>query len=191
MRVVGHRPAESTCDGASSRDFTELVRELDPRVRGYVMRRLPATEVDDVVAEVFLVLWRRRESLPGTSDERAAWVFGIAHRCVLSAGRSLRRRAQVTARVAAAATETVLGADPAEIVAASRDADERLRVLSDEQAAAVRLVITEGWPVEDAAAVLGISCTALTSRLHRARRVLVRQRAAETSECEADHHRFA
>lgn len=169
-------------------EFTAIVREFRPRLRAYVLARLPASEVDDVVAEVLMVLWRRRRSLPSSEGERAGWIFGVARRCVLAAGRSLRRRAQVALVVGSVRGTAAHAEDPATAVEGSRGAEDLLGVLSQEQAVAMRLVVAEDRSVQDVAAALGISSTALTSRLHRARRALAEQRGpADPAECEPDH----
>ncbi|MGQ4490009.1 sigma factor [Streptomyces sp. SAS_281] len=70
--------------------FTELYRERNTDVESYVRRRVDPSQVNDVVSEVFVVVWRRMEDAPG--DRPLPWLYGVARRTLANAYRSERRR---------------------------------------------------------------------------------------------------
>jgi len=55
--------------------FERLYREYADRVHAYALRRTTPGAADDVVAEVFLVVWRRLGLVP---DEPLPWLLGVA-----------------------------------------------------------------------------------------------------------------
>ena len=58
-------------------------------VRAYAWRRDPAF-ADDIVAEAFLVAWKRLEDIPG--DAALPWLLGVSRNAHLNIRRSERRR---------------------------------------------------------------------------------------------------
>src|SRR3954467_3906882 len=77
-------------------------------VRAYAWRRDPSN-ADDVVAETFLVAWRRLDDVP--SDARP-WLIGVARNIRLNARRSARRQQALGSRLSEAAPAAVV-AEPA------------------------------------------------------------------------------
>jgi hypothetical protein len=63
MRVLKSRQAR----------FEVLSREHHSAVQAYVRRRVPPEDVDDIVSDTFLVVWRRLDEL-GPSADRAATI---------------------------------------------------------------------------------------------------------------------
>lgn len=61
----------------SHADFERLYADHAGQVRGYVLRRCDRSVADDVVADVFLVAWRRLDHVPGTA---LPWLLGTARR---------------------------------------------------------------------------------------------------------------
>ena len=57
--------------------FEQLFRSEADAVRSYALRRADPADADDVVAETFLVAWRRFDDMP--SDPRP-WLLGVARR---------------------------------------------------------------------------------------------------------------
>ncbi|MEI7548500.1 MAG: sigma factor, partial [Actinomycetota bacterium] len=89
--------------GADRRARYEAVfGEVYEPLQRYVLRRAPAQEADDVVAEALTVLWRRLDDVP--ADAVLAWAYGVARRCLANQRRSEVRRAHLAARVQAEAT---------------------------------------------------------------------------------------
>lgn len=132
-------------------------------VQRFVRRRGGGDETDDVVADTFMIVWRRLDDVP--SDAVVPWCLGVARRCLANQRRSTTRRARLRDRVAA---------EPVSVDDASRDPDlmAALARLDDEQRELLRLSAWEGFGAGEIAVVLGITPNAASIRLHRARREL-------------------
>lgn len=97
---------------------------LDPVLRGFLRRRVPPDDVDDVVQAAFADLWRTRARYdPGRSLE--AWALTIARRRAID---HLRARPQPAVPLAAVAEPP--GDDGREIAARLADAAELRSALS-------------------------------------------------------------
>jgi len=131
-------------------------------VRRYVWRREP-TDADDVVAETFLVAWRRLDDVP--SDARP-WLIGVARNVRLNARRSARRQQALGSRLSEAAPAAVV-AEPA---AASDAVQAALAQLSETDREVLLLSIWDDLDRAAIADVLGCSQPNVSLRLHRARR---------------------
>jgi RNA polymerase sigma factor (sigma-70 family) len=150
--------------------FSRLYREHGRAILAYALRRARDHEdAADVVAETFLVAWRRLDEAPIGDGERL-WLYGVARLVLSNLHRSERRRTRLGARLAEAlASEPVAPPEP------SGEAAEALRAiagLGDEDRELLLLVAWEGLSPGEAARVLGITPLAARSRLHRARRRL-------------------
>jgi DNA-directed RNA polymerase specialized sigma24 family protein len=77
--------------------FEGLFRENYPLVRAYALRRAAPEAAQDVVADTFLVAWRRLEDVP---DDALPWLYGIARRVLANQRRSADRSAALERRVA-------------------------------------------------------------------------------------------
>jgi RNA polymerase sigma-70 factor (ECF subfamily) len=77
---------------ATGRSFADLYR-ANAKFVWRMLRRLgvPDADLDDAMHEVFLVAFRRRESLWGADFERS-WLFGIARRVAQQTRRKVGRR---------------------------------------------------------------------------------------------------
>ncbi|WP_250008850.1 sigma factor [Actinoplanes sp. M2I2] len=72
-------------------------------VLAFAQRRGIPDQAEDVVAEAFLVVWRRFDEAPRKADDARAWVFGIARHCLLNARRGQGRQDALAVRVASVA----------------------------------------------------------------------------------------
>ena len=70
--------------------FTSLYHDNYRMLLAYARRRIDSQTADEVVAETFLVAWRRREEVP-ESYERP-WLYGVARNTIRTAQRSDHRR---------------------------------------------------------------------------------------------------
>lgn len=160
--------------------FRTCYQQGYPDLLRFVERRAHPSQAEDVVAEVFLVAWRRLPDLPRDLDGARAWLFGIAHLILANARRGEERRQALAVRIAEVTTAHDPGADPAlgasqlDLVTAWR----RLRAVHQE---ALALTAWEGLTSRQAAAVLDISPTAFRLRLSRARCALRAHSAYNTS----------
>ncbi len=134
-------------------------------VRGYVVRRCPGSAVEDVVADTFLVAWRRLETL---GDDPLPWLFGVARRMLANQHRADRRRSALAARLQGLlAGESVDWEPPAQMSARLAAA---IGSLSAREREALLLVAWEGLDPARAARAAGCTPAAFRVRLHRARR---------------------
>lgn len=68
-------------DGTPSANarFRNLYEEYYDAMRDYCLRRLPSDDTNDALAEIFMVVWRRLNSVPD-GDQARLWLFGVARR---------------------------------------------------------------------------------------------------------------
>lgn len=136
----------------------------------YARRRTgEVADAEEVVAETFVVAWRRLADLPSDQVEQLAWLYAIAYRVILNQRRSARRRLRLLDRLRHITTREQ--ALPSRLPAVT----EALARLSETDQEILRLVIWEGLSHAAAGRALGISANAATIRLHRARSRLARK----------------
>jgi RNA polymerase sigma-70 factor (ECF subfamily) len=161
--------------------FADAYRLLAPQVRGYARRQVPDDQAEDVVAETFLVLWRRWADVTGAPDHLRAWVFGVARNTILRAHEQRGRLQRSVASVAAAEPTRPTEDDPADRLAGDDRARQLLALLPPAEGEAMALTVWSGLTPSEAAEVLGCSLTALTSRLSRARARLAAELATSAT----------
>jgi RNA polymerase sigma-70 factor (ECF subfamily) len=143
--------------------FNELYEQHLEAVRRYVWRREPQA-CDDVVAETFLVAWRRIDDAP--ADARP-WLIGVARNVLRNVRRTSRRRDALSRRIAENAPRASAGG--------SRDVDlvaRALATLSEQDREVLLLAVWDDLDRAAIAKVLGCSKANVSVRLHRARRRL-------------------
>jgi RNA polymerase sigma-70 factor (ECF subfamily) len=137
-------------------------------ILAYAVRRVEQPEdAADVVAETFLVAWRRRHEMPAGAEARL-WLYGVARRVLANHHRAGLRRKKLGERLRQEISATVV-ADPGSDVPsrlAVRAALARLGALDRE---VLMLTVWEGLEPREAATVLRISPAAVRTRLSRAR----------------------
>jgi RNA polymerase sigma-70 factor (ECF subfamily) len=144
------------------RRFEAIYREHAVAVTAYARRRLPE-RADDVVAETFLVTWRRLDKVP---DDALPWLYGVARRVASDLRRGSRRQEAVAERLAGFPEEPVGPVEvDVEILAALAAIPECDREL-------LLLVYWEDLEPRRAARALGCSRATVATRLWRARRRL-------------------
>jgi RNA polymerase sigma factor (sigma-70 family) len=155
--------------------FEDLFRENYGAVRGYALRRATPEAAQDVVAETFLVAWRRLDDVP---DDALPWLYGVARRVLANQRRTASRGAALERRLAGA--ETVAGSffDPGETAADAELVRLALGRLSDSSREALLLVAWDGLSAPRAARAAGCSRATFAVRLHRARARLAAELAA-------------
>jgi RNA polymerase sigma-70 factor (ECF subfamily) len=140
-------------------------RALGADIGRLVARRLPGSEVEDVVQDVLLRVWRHAEQL--RDDERfGAWLSRIARTAVADHFRA-KRAPPPTLPIDD--PETTEPGAKAQIAALLRPFAEQLPARYRE---AVILSELEGLPYSDIAARLGLSLSGVKSRVQRGRRQL-------------------
>jgi RNA polymerase sigma factor (sigma-70 family) len=144
--------------------FDDLYRRYAPAVEAYVRRRAPAL-ADDVVAETFLVCWRKLDRVP---DEPRPWLYAVARKTLAN---ERRRRASEERVTAGEKTPTVAEPEPVgdSVLAAA------FAALSERDREVLRLIAWEGLSLSQAAVVFGCSALACRVRYHRAKTRLARR----------------
>jgi RNA polymerase sigma-70 factor (ECF subfamily) len=150
--------------------FTALFDAHREAVRAYVWRRDPEL-ADDVMAEAFLVCWRRLDSVPA---EPLPWLLGVARNIRLNHRRGEARRTRTARRLRA---EPAVSRDPAAAVGERDAIRTALRTLGERDREVLLLTAWEGLDRDAVAAVLGCTRANVAVRLLRARRRLARELA--------------
>ncbi|MBB5895527.1 RNA polymerase sigma factor [Kutzneria kofuensis] len=161
-------PSRGPCREAR---FTSLYEAAYADLLRFAQRRVHATHAEDVVAESFLVAWRRLDDLPSRRDDARAWLFGIARGVILNTHRGAERQRALAVKLADVPTGSAADAD-ADLVARQIDISRAWQRLSDVHQEALALAVLDGLNAPQAAAVLGVSPLAFRLRLSRARHAL-------------------
>jgi RNA polymerase sigma-70 factor (ECF subfamily) len=120
------------------------------------------------VAEVFLVVWRRIDDVPG-GDDAALWLYGIARNVVRNVERSEKRRARLLRRLLPFASAPEIDTETVVVRSEDSEALEQLARLGPADQEILRLSIWEELTNTEIAELLGIDAHAATMRLSRAR----------------------
>ena len=142
-------------------------RTFEPLL-AYALRRVeqPA-DAADVVAETFLVAWRRGRQLPD-GEEATLWLYGVARRVLANHHRGGVRREMLGERLRQRLSETV-ARDPGREVPERVSVRAMLTRLAEPDREVLMLTFWEGLEPRETAAVLGISAAVARTRLSRAR----------------------
>jgi RNA polymerase sigma-70 factor, ECF subfamily len=151
--------------------FESIFRDHYAAVRSYALRRAPPDMAPDVVAETFLVAWRRLDDVPA---DPLPWLFGVARRVLANARRSADRGLALERRLAGAAVPAGL-ADPGERAGEAELVRAALARLSERDRETLMLVAWEELCSARAARAAGCTRAAFAVRLHRARGRLAAQ----------------
>ncbi|MEV0232543.1 sigma-70 family RNA polymerase sigma factor [Nonomuraea sp. NPDC050786] len=161
--------------------FEEIYGSSYGPLLGYALRRCSdPDDAADVVAETFMVAWRRIEEVP-KGDEARLWLFGVARNVLANQRRGERRHEQRTAALRAQLAATPLVAEPP-----GEDLSQLGRVfraLSEDDKELLALVAWERLDPGQIARVLGISRNATRVRLYRARKRFARGLAEAGIDC--------
>jgi RNA polymerase sigma-70 factor (ECF subfamily) len=156
--------------------FEELFGAHYWTVRGYVLRRVRPSLAEDVLADTFLVAWRRLDRVP---DDALPWLLGVARRVIANQLRGELRRGALVRRLRGAVPGSAVAWEPPSVLTA--ELTDALRSLSDREREALLLVAWDGLETARAARAAGCSAVAFRARLHRARRRVAEQMLQDTS----------
>jgi RNA polymerase sigma-70 factor, ECF subfamily len=153
--------------------FNALYRAHHAAVMRYAARRTDPDTARDVVAETFLVAWRKLAAVPADPSQAEPWLYGVARRVLANSERSRRRSQRVAARLWHESHDEQIP-DLATAVTERQRIAQALRLLPEPDQEALRLIGWEELDLAGAALVIGCSRSAMAVRLHRARRKLDR-----------------
>lgn len=146
----------------------ELVDAHSGDVRRYLYRRLigtsdPAATADDLTADVLVVAWRRRATVPEGAE--LPWLYAVARRVLAN----YRRRPQDVLVADLGELDAIDESDPADIVTDDAVLADAWRSLSSRDREVLRLVAWEGLNGAQLATALGMSEGGAAAALSRAR----------------------
>jgi RNA polymerase sigma factor (sigma-70 family) len=146
--------------------FEALYAATRAPILAYLLRRVDQPEdAADLLADVYLVAWRRIDNVP-RGDAARMWLYGVARRALANHRRGDRRRTALASELAAALRTVAPPADDdgrlAGALAALGEADRELIMLS----------AWDGLTAAEIGKLLGIRAATVRVRLHRARRRL-------------------
>jgi RNA polymerase sigma factor (sigma-70 family) len=172
---------------ADEQRFRALFASAYPALCRYAYHRgLSRADVDDLVAEVLTIAWRRLDAVP--VDDPTPWLFAVARNVWRNHLRSAARRDAFAARVPDRnlAYPTDMASFPT-----VDEIGRAMAALSDDDRDILRLVAWDGLTPAQVAVVLGCTPTTARVRLHRARaRLAHRLDSAETRRVDpTDLHR--
>ncbi|MDP1820107.1 MAG: sigma-70 family RNA polymerase sigma factor [Acidimicrobiales bacterium] len=137
-------------------------------VRSYTRRLGAGPDLDDIVAETYIVAWRRLDEVPPDLDDAARWLRQVARYGLLNSRRAHRRRQALFDRARAVA-DTGHGTVGAADVAAQRRAVAAFASLPAPDQVVLLLTGWDGLVGRALAEQLGCSPSAAATRLSRAR----------------------
>lgn len=151
--------------------FRQLYADHVDALLAYAIRRSrDPDDAADLVADTFLVVWRRLDEVP-PGDESRLWLYGVARRVRSNAERGGRRRERLGERLRQQLVHTY-EPDHAADVAERAVVREALRRLGERDREVLMLSVWEDLEPREIAQVLGITATSARARLSRARRRL-------------------
>jgi RNA polymerase sigma-70 factor, ECF subfamily len=142
--------------------FDEIYRRHAAAVLAYARRRAPRELAEEVVADTFLVCWRRLDRVP---EDALPWLYAVARRTMANQRRAAARTGPAAPEPAALPAPDVGDPALARAFAGLPDRDREL----------LALVAWEGLSLREAAVAVGCSAGACRVRFHRARRRLARR----------------
>lgn len=152
--------------------FRELSARVSRPLHAYVARRVPAADVDDVLADVTVVLWRRLDEVPTESlSGPLPWCYGVARRQIANHRRGERRRLRLAERVRALDPPYLAPVDDPD----HADVHEALATLPELDREVVLLWAWEQLQPREIAEVTGLTANAVSIRLHRAKQKLAEE----------------
>jgi RNA polymerase sigma factor (sigma-70 family) len=167
--------AQSVADAAL---FAAVFDRHADEILRYVIARLGPDLAEDVTAETFLAAFRCRGRYDPARPDARPWLYGIATRQIGAHRRAEARYRRLLALTPPEAPAEDFGDRSAERVTAQRLRPQLIAVLDGlrrRDRELLLLVAWEGLSYEESAAALGITVSAVKSRLNRIRR---RTRAA-------------
>ncbi|BCY07577.1 RNA polymerase sigma factor [Actinoplanes sp. L3-i22] len=151
-------------DPETARKFTALYAEHHRRVYAYAVARAGQPLADEVVAETFLVAWRRFAQMPGAAA--LPWLLGVARNVIRERYRDEERQRALAAEMLAWVADTP---DVAEGVVERSTVLTALATLSENDREVLTLIAWDGLSPRAAARVVNCSTPTFLVRLHRAR----------------------
>lgn len=158
-------------DGTASARFEDLYGQHRRDLLAFFLRRADHAEAADLLAETFLVAWRRIDVVRG-DDAARLWLFGVARNTLRN-----HRRSPQTEHNLAQALQEVLARVPQAVydTALALSVRQALDTLNPPDREVMMLAVYEELTPAEISQVTGRSAASVRVRLHRARRRLAQQ----------------
>lgn len=147
--------------------FETVVSDVFDPLQRYLRRRLPADQVDDVLSDTLLVMWRRLDDIP--RDAALPWCYSVARKNVANRRRSDRRRLALVEKLAAQ-LNPINGGEPEDL-----ELEEALATLPEADRELLHLWAWEQLEPREIAIVTGLTANAVSLRLTRAKKKLEKE----------------
>lgn len=158
--------------------FDQLMRRHGSTVFRYAWAVADSPEqVEDLVQETFLTLWRRRKRITLVSGSLLPWLLATCRFATFNSNR--RRRRSATVPLESVAHSLSAEADPADDRDTLRWIADEVAQLPDSDRILLNACVLQGRSYEEVARELGISASAARKRVQRVR---ARLRAAQVKE---------
>lgn len=145
--------------------FCRLVHDHSSAVGNYLRRRLyplSLADLDDLVEETLLVVWRRLDDVP--SEAELPWMIGVARNVLRNARRGRYRRGNFEATLSVAPDEP----SAEDLVVADVSVRDALMALGDDDREVLMLNAWDGLDTHALGVALSITTNAAAVRLTRA-----------------------
>lgn len=157
-------------DRGESLRFREFYEANASSIFAFASRAgLGRVEAQDILAETFLIAWRRLGDVPPSPEDRL-WLFGVARNLIAKSRRKHVRNIQLL---------TVLRNERTTVASRDGEADsgllQAIEQLPEKEREVIHLIIWEQLTHQEAAIILGCSPNATRLRLHRAKQHLLRR----------------
>lgn len=153
--------------------FEEIFERHGAAVWSYCRRRVGRDAAEEVLAETFLVAYRRRGRFDPSYDSARPWLLGIATNLIRRRLRDERTHFERIRQVPVSiASDDVADVDRVDAQRLRPILIEALRALSPDDRETFLLVAVGELTYSEAASALGVPVGTVRSRIHRARSVL-------------------
>jgi RNA polymerase sigma-70 factor (ECF subfamily) len=167
----------------STAQFDTDVTEFVEKLRAFIRARVPDdTTADDLTQETLFKVYRSRASLRD-DDRLEAWLYRIARRTLIDYYRKRRPSEELPANLKGKLQHEVDAIRDAVLISTIRFMEE----LPDTYRVPLQLSELEGMTMATVATRLGLSLTAVKSRIRRGR-LLIKRRLQDCCHFEFDQH---
>ncbi len=149
--------------------FGALYAEHYPAVLGYCLRRVDRDNAQDLVADVFTVAWRKRESMP-EAEFVLPWLYAVAAKTIANHRRAVRRSSSLMEKARGLAYRSEASPE-VQVVRRTEDAAviDAVKSLRLKDREVILLSAWEGLSAPQIAVRFEISVDAAEKRLARAK----------------------
>jgi RNA polymerase sigma factor (sigma-70 family) len=149
--------------------FRRLYADNFSAILRYALRRVGSLDdAADLVAETFMVAWRRRTEMPA-GDEARLWLYGVARLVLANHHRGEQRRHQLGGKLRLELREHLISHDPTSELVEVRAVREVMAGLERADREVLELAVWEQLAPREIAVALGLSSQVVRARLSRAR----------------------